>query len=177
MTFPRSAAVLAVLIAIAAPSAHAGVVGPSAPAEVTCDYMTNQIKIQARIGASASYNTQTVAYELYLYNATTAKWIDLDVGPGQNWEVRVHNRVTSSREWSIPDNAWIWQSMISVWAPTSLHTYVMPDGRYDVYTRYIWEAGGFWYDANGARFNANSPWLMTTTYSGWGYGNHLKCSL
>lgn len=162
----RTAVVVLIAAAatVAAPGAYAATnVGRYAPASVTCDSITNEIKIQAMIGASDSYDTQRVAYELYAYDATRSGWIRLNIDD-QQWHVVTHYRVTRSYDWSTG-----WMTTTHPWAPTPILIYdTLPDGAYYIYTRYIWEAGmnsNVWVDTNGYRFSSSSPWTKTTGYN------------
>ena len=160
---------VAALAAFPQGAAAAGEIGPSAAAEVTCDSFTNQIHISALIGASSAYTSQTVGYQLYFYNATTRRWIDVLID-GSRWKVFTHQRVWYTDEfdpWSPTGTRK--QAHVDYWAPTGTLTYTQPDGDYYIYARYSWLANGSWYDSNGARFgDSYSPWLMTRSY-GWKY--------
>jgi hypothetical protein len=177
---PFILAITALAAALAPASAQAGnEFGRFAPADVTCDSITNEIKIHANIGAGEAYEKQRVAYTLYLYNATTAKWIPLTIDY-KSWHVVLHERVSGYWAWT-PDRGTYWQPVIDPWAPTPTLTYNQPDGRYYVYTQYAWEVGmntGNWFDANGARVGSQSPWSKTTGYRQVSFaGDFPSCQL
>jgi hypothetical protein len=173
MTCLRRAAVLAVLVAITAtiaPGAHSAgsAVGLFRPADVTCNAISNTIQISASFGAGTAYSKQRLAYQLYLYNATSRQWTQLLVS-GQTWDVVDHQR---EQVIQVMNEFGVFVPRVSIvpWAPTPNRTYYFPgttkegDGTYYVYARYIWLHNGAWIDRNGNSFSDNSPWELTTYY-------------
>ena len=174
----RKAAAMAVIaaayamVSMTSPTAAkaAVAVGPYAPSHVVCDFYTHTMTVGAQIGAAERYTSQAVAYRLAIFNLTSGKWLPRVTINNQDWVTLTHYRVTWSQDFNpFSPSGSTWYSTVHPWAPTVGHSFTLPAGNYLVYTQYLWSDSGYWVDARGVPWTANSP-LEKTTFYNWQYG-------
>jgi hypothetical protein len=160
--------------AIVAPEANAGPhIGHYSPARVTCDSMSHQLTIVAKVGAGDQHETQRVAYRLKLWRYERRNGVDQWFPYTQAWRVLTHQRVQ-----------WYWDENLFTWMQTSTPfvedetTRNVAIGYWYVHIQYAWEIGNQWYDRNlNLLGNGDSaPWEVTTGYLWPGlHGFHQHC--